>query len=192
MISRIDHISLAVRDFEKASDFFTKVLGAIPQTHGRDKRLKYYWEIFTLGDLSRVELLKSLGDDSFLSSFLSKREGGIHHLNLETPDIERTKKMLDDQKIPYFGYAAYGDAWKELFIHPKHGFGVLIQIAEFRPDDWLAPSSKMVKDRKWMISKKNNEYELAFKHPGGGKVLFKMDKKEIINLVNELKTLIED
>ncbi|MBW2196957.1 MAG: hypothetical protein JRF58_03670 [Deltaproteobacteria bacterium] len=46
-------------------------------------------------------------------------------------------QKLEDHNIPYFGYNEYADFWKEIFIHPKDAFGVLIQIAEFDPDDWL-------------------------------------------------------
>jgi methylmalonyl-CoA/ethylmalonyl-CoA epimerase len=190
MISRIDHISLAVRDFDKAYEFFTKVLGATKASHARDKYLKYYWEILRLGDLSRIELLKPLGEGSFLTNFLKKREG-VHHITLETPDIERTRKMLEEKGIPYFDYRVLGDAWKELFIHPRDAFGVLIQIAEFSPDDWLAPSDVMEKGKKWEVSKKDNKYELIFKHPGGGKVNINMDKEEISKLINDLKNLID-
>ncbi len=123
-------ISLAVKNYKKAAEFFTKILGAIPQTHGRDPYLKYYWEIFQLGDLSRLEIIRSTGKESFLNNFLKKREAGIHHLTLQTPDIEMTKKFLEENNIPYFGYRNLFDSWKEIFIHPKDMFGVLLQIAE--------------------------------------------------------------
>lgn len=48
-----------------------------------------------------------------------------------------TKKSLDDNGIPYFGYREMGNHWREIFIHPKHAFGVLFQIAEMVPDDWI-------------------------------------------------------
>ncbi len=192
MISRIDHVSLAVRDYEKAYEFFTKILGATPQTRGRDRYLNYQWEILKLGDLSRMELLKPLGDNSFLDNFLKKQVGGVHHLNLETPDIELARKMLEKNNIPYFDYRVLGDAWKELFIHPKHAFGILIQIAEFRSDDWLAKSNIMPEGKKWEVSKENGKFKLTFKHPGGGKVSINMDKGDILNLVNDLNAQVED
>lgn len=192
MISRIDHVSLAVKDYEKAFAFFTRILGAIPQTHAKDRYLKYYWEILKLGDLSRIELLKPLGEGSFLEGFLKNREGGVHHLNLETPDIKKTKQLLDENNIPYFGYKDYGAGWKELFIHPKDAFGVLLQIGQFNPDDWLAKSSKMEKGKKWDISKKDGEVSLTFKHPGGGNVTFTLDEEEIKRFMGDLASLIND
>ena len=192
-ILRIDHVSLAVNDYEKAVEFFTKILGATSQSNGAEGgALEYYWEIFALGDLSRFEIIKkSVEKGSFLDNFLKNKEGGIHHITLQTPDIEMTKKNLDDNGIPYFGYRDTGNNWKELFIHPKHAFGVLLQIAEFRPNDWIAPSNKLPGGQKWVFSKKNEKYSLTFAHPGGGKVLFNLDKEEIKELIHDLKRLVE-
>jgi len=190
MILRIDHVSLAVNNYEKAVKFFVETFGAIPQSHGEDNNLKYYWKIFALGDLSRFELIKPTEKGSFLDNFLKNREGGIHHLVLQTPDIEMTRKRLETSKIPYFGYQNYGDRWKELFIHPKDAFGVLLQIAEFKADDWLAPSYKMREGKKWTVSRNNKEFNLTFAHPGGGKVKLSLSKDETEELIQDLKKLI--
>lgn len=132
LISRIDHVSIAVRDYEKAEQFFRTILGVIPGAVAEDPVMRYVWQIFSLGDMSRLELMKATGEGSFLDSFLSERGGGVHHITLQTPDIERARDVLEENGIPYFGYNAYGDSyWKELFIHPRDAFGVLIQIAEF-------------------------------------------------------------
>ena len=89
MISRIDHVSLAVNDREKAVYFFQHILGAIPGADMIDDHLKFRWSIFSLGDLSRIEIINSAGEGSFLEGFLSdKKDGGIHHITLETPDID--------------------------------------------------------------------------------------------------------
>ena len=104
MILRIDHVSLAVKDYEGAVEFFTKILGAVSQYSGTDDNLKYYWETFSLGDLSRFELIKPTGKGSFLENFLKNKMGGIHHLVLQTPDIEMTKDvnitMVDEPVHP--------------------------------------------------------------------------------------------
>ena len=192
-ILRIDHVSLAVNNYEKAVEFFTNILGASPQSQGAEGgNLKYFWHIFALGDLSRFEIIKkTVAEGSFLDNFLKDKEGGIHHMTLQTPDIEMTKKVLEDNNIPYFGYRDTGNNWKEIFIHPKNAFGVLLQIAELVPDDWIAPSNKMPEGQKWAFTKKNEKFSLTFAHPGGGKVLFKLDKEEIKELIHDLTTLVD-
>lgn len=192
MILRIDHVSLAVKDYKKAVEFFTKILGAVPQTAAEDPKLKYFWEIFALGDLSRFEIVKPTGDGSFLDNFIKKRKNGIHHMTLQTSDIKKMKEFLDDNKIPYFGYNDYGDSWKELFIHPKDAFGVLIQIGEFEADDWLSEPNKMPKGMKWSFSEKDGKYNLTFAHPGGGKMKLNLNRDEITKIISDLEKLVKN
>lgn len=191
MILRIDHVSLAVKDYEGAVEFLTKILGAVSQYNGTDNNLKYYWETFALGDLSRFEIIKPTGKGSFLENFLKEKEGGIHHLVLQTPDIEMTREILEKNDIPYFGFQNYDDRWKELFIHPKDAFGVLLQIAEFKASDWLSPSYSMPEDKKWSVERNNRKYNLTFAHPGGGKLKLNLDKEEINKLIEDLNKILE-
>lgn len=118
MISRIDHVSIAVRDYDKAWHFFVDILGAVPGAEGEEDPLKYLWKVFSLGDLTRLELLKATGEGSFLEGFLSSKEGGVHHITLETPDLAQCVQHLEKHNIPTFGYREggelYGDSYKEL------------------------------------------------------------------------------
>lgn len=190
MILRIDHVSLAVKDYKAAVEFYTKILGAISQYNGTDNNLKYYWETFALGDLSRLEIIKPTGEGSFLDNFLRNKEGGIHHLVLQTPSIEMSKKVLENNNIPYFGYTDYGDSWKELFIHPKNAFGVLLQIAEFKAKNWLDPSWGLPKSEKWTVTKNEEKFFVTFAHPGGGKVKINLGREEVTELIHDLKKIL--
>lgn len=56
--------------------------------------------------------------------------------------------------VSIFGYDDHPEGiWKEIFIHPRHAIGVLIQIAEFKADDWLSEQVKFPAGRKWEIQK---------------------------------------
>lgn len=187
MISRIDHVSIAVKDYDKAMKFFQKIFNLVPGASASDPEMKYSWEIFSAGDLSRIEIINPTGQGSFLDNFLSdKKDGGVHHITFETPDIYQAKQRLEDNNIPYFGFNDHGDIWKELFIHPKHAFGVLIQIAEFRPDEWINPSLVFQGSKKWSVEKGENKTELSFAHPGGGKVKIELTKEEVKKLIDDL------
>ncbi|MCU0844447.1 MAG: VOC family protein [Spirochaetes bacterium] len=187
MISRIDHVSIAVRDYEKAMRFFRDVLGVVQGAAAEDPGMKYVWRIFSLGDLTRLEILNPTGEGSFLDGFLKNRDGGVHHLTLQTLDIQKAREVLEDNAIPYFGYNEYpGGVWKELFIHPRDAFGVLIQIAEFTPDDWLADSMKFPKGRRWSVEKNGSSVSLSFAHPGGGKATVELSAAEAKRLAEDL------
>lgn len=187
MIDRIDHVAIAVKDYAKALDFFTRIFGAIPGSNARDDAKRYFWQNFSLGDLSRIEILTPTDAGSFLDKFLHNREGGVHHITLQTPDIAKAMEILEAHGIPYFGYKKYPDGvWKELFIHPKDAFGVLIQIAEFRADDWLAECVRMPEGSRFRVEKTPQGYQLLIAHPGGGKAIIDLGKEELRELINSL------
>ena len=190
MISRIDHISLAVKDFDKAKDFFEKIFGAVRGVGEKEDSLQYFWNIFSLGDLTRLEIMEPTGDGSFLDNFLAnKKEGGVHHITLETPDIQSVKQHLENHNVPYFGYAELGDYWKELFIHPRDAFGVLIQVAEMTdPDDYLPEPLRHGKGKAWSVEKSDKGVSLVLAHPGGGKVRMELNKEEISEFIEDLQS----
>lgn len=188
MILRIDHVSLAVRDYEKAERFFRTVLGIVPGVSATDPFTKYFWQLFSLGDLSRFELIRPTAPGSFLDNFLSDKEGGVHHITLQTSDIRRVKEHLEANGIPYFGYNEYqGSYWKELFIHPKHAFGVLIQIAEFEADDWLSEEVKLPGAKHWEIERSETGVKLNLSHPGGGAMRMELSRDEAKALLADLQ-----
>jgi len=191
MISRVDHVAIAVKDYDKALSFFAEVLGAVPGSSGKDPGMKYYWENLCLGDLSRLELITPTGTGSFLDSFLKDKQGGVHHVTLQTQSIQMAKEALEKNNIPYFGFNDYGSVWKELFIHPRYAFGVLLQIAEFNADDWLAPSVRMTGNTRWKLDKTEKGIALKFAHPGGGTVNISLDRDEARHLLDELKQALE-
>jgi methylmalonyl-CoA/ethylmalonyl-CoA epimerase len=193
LISRIDHVSIAVRDYGKAKHFFQTILGAIPGASAQDPVMKYFWQIFSLGDLSRIEILTPTADKgSFLDNFLAQREGGVHHITLQTRDIEETRDLLHRHGIPYFGYNEYaGILWKELFIHPRDAFGVLIQIAEFHPNDWLSDAVRPSTNQPWEIEKTAEGIHLDLAHPGGGKAGLDLTPQEAQKLIDNLQHALE-
>ena len=187
MILRIDHVSIAVRDYAKASSFFQQLMGAVAGAGDHDKAMKYRWQILSLGDMSRLELIHPTGPGSFLDGFLKQREGGVHHITLQTADILRARALLEENDIPYFGFKEYGEFWKELFIHPRDAFGVLIQIAEFNADDFLDESVKFSGNRKWKVVQADNGCSLTIAHPGGGKATVELNGEEAAALAGALK-----
>jgi methylmalonyl-CoA/ethylmalonyl-CoA epimerase len=193
MISRVDHISIAVReeDYDKAFSFFADILGAIPGASGEDPGMKYYWEILSLGDLSRIEIITPTGSGSFLDNFLKDKPGGVHHINLQTPDIEKAKEFLDKNSIPYFGFHKYGPVWNELFIHPRDAFGVLIQIAQFNADDWISPSVRMPRHTTCLVEKTDKGANVQMAHPGGGRAGLDLNRDEIKQLIKNLQAALE-
>jgi methylmalonyl-CoA/ethylmalonyl-CoA epimerase len=191
MISRIDHVSIAVKDGDRALHFFMDLLGAIPGAAASDPVMKYRWQMLSLGDLSRLEVIYPIDEGSFLENFLKDKDGGVHHVTLQTPDLQAAIQKLNEHHIPYFGYNEYVDAyWKEIFIHPKDAFGVLIQIAEFNADDWLAESEKLQDGQSWHLDRSDSGCTLTISHIGGGKKSIALSFEEARRLSQKINELL--
>ncbi len=194
MISRVDHIAVAVRDHDAAERFFCNVLGALPGVRaGVETGRRFFWQSLVLGDLTRLELVSPMEGGSFLDGFLRNREGGFHHMTLQTPDLDAMARRLEENGIPYFGRNEYpGGVWKEIFIHPRDAFGVLVQIAEFRADDWMVPAAKMPEGQRWALEKTASGASLSLAHPGGGKVTLDFTREELLALSETLQEALRD
>ncbi len=190
MISRIDHVSLAVKDYEAAKEFFEKIFGAASGASAEDSNLEYFWHLFSLGDMSRLELITPSGEDSFLKNFLKDKDGGVHHITLETPDINEARKRLEDNGIPYFGFIDSPELWSELYIHPRDAFGVLIQIARMGPDYHLIEPVKRAEGKRCKVEPAEDGCVLKLHHPGGVELKLSLSKEEAASLAKDLENSI--
>jgi methylmalonyl-CoA/ethylmalonyl-CoA epimerase len=139
MIRRIDHISVAVRDLQKAKTFFLDGLGGRELFSMPMSPQKYRWTTIELGTSCFLELIDPLEKDGFLHRFLDSQGEGPHHITIQVKDIQEARRILEERRIPTFGFSENIPGWKELFIHPRDAFGTLIQFAEFNPLDWINP-----------------------------------------------------
>lgn len=139
MIRRIDHVSIAVRDLEKARAFFLDGLGGRELFCAPVPEQKFRWTTLELGTSCFIELIDPLEKEGFVYRFLEGRGEGPHHITLQVNDLQETYRILQEKGIPTFGYGEPFPGWKELYIHPKNAFGTLLQFAEFNPLDWIQP-----------------------------------------------------
>ena len=104
MIIRMSHVGVAVKDLEKTLKLYEDVLGLRPEAvkdMGRS-RLAF----IPVGD-DEIELIQPSDVDGMLSKFLKERGEMVHHIALETDDIEAAMEhvkskgaiMLDEKPI---------------------------------------------------------------------------------------------
>jgi methylmalonyl-CoA/ethylmalonyl-CoA epimerase len=68
-------------------------------------------------------------DSSPIRKFLEKRGSGLHHIALETPNIEGEVSRMEGCGIQFLGKIRDGSAGtKVTFIHPKSLKGVLTEL----------------------------------------------------------------
>ncbi len=130
-MKRIDHIGIAVKDLDKALEFYQKILSAKPDCIEEVRDMKVRTAKFRVGELS-IELIESLDAEGTVARFIKKRGEGIHHICLEVEDIEKATNELKRKGIkPVFPEAKPGSEGTLInFIPPKNAAGVLIELAE--------------------------------------------------------------
>ena len=129
-IGRFDHIGFAVHSIEDARKFWEGQMGATLRTisdhHSGDFRLG----IFDLDGLC-VELLEPINPDGFLAKYLEKRGEGIHHITLQTKDLETKAERLEAQGVRVVDkHYSVDEGGVDVFLSPKSTHGVLIQLGE--------------------------------------------------------------
>ena len=133
MIGCLNHIAIAVPDLAKAAAFYAGPLGgrvsppmALPE-HG-------VTVVFVDLGNTKVELLEPLGEGSPILAFLARNpDGGPHHICYEVANVGEARDRLRAAgfRVLGTGEAKIGAHGRPvIFLHPKDGFGTLIELEE--------------------------------------------------------------
>ncbi len=121
---KLDHVAIAVKDFEKAIEFYKDLLDLEPEIE-KDERRGIFVAIFKLENV-RIEIISPISENSEISNFIEKKGGGIHHFALRVKNIEKYK-----EKFKCIGDIQQGiTAKKVLFLDPREYFKTLIELTE--------------------------------------------------------------
>ena len=130
MITRLDHVAVAVHDPEPAARLWGELLGGRfvqgePDWHG------FGFLQFEYPNGSRVEIISPASDrDGFILKFLEKRGEGLHHLTYITDDIHKEVERFRGSGYRVVDEDYSWEPWQEAFLHPRSAHGVLIQLAQ--------------------------------------------------------------
>lgn len=131
MLSRIDHVGIAVADIDAGVRVYERLLGRPPSHRQVVEADGIEAVMFEVGE-SRVELLGATRPGSKIAGFLERRGGGLHHVAYGVDDVQAA---LD-------GYAALGLATLDscprrgaagrlvAFLHPSAALGVLTELCQ--------------------------------------------------------------
>lgn len=131
MITRINHIAVAVSSLSQSADLFARLFGAPAAKTEFVASQNATVAFFPVGE-SSVELIESASPDSSIAKFIEKRGEGIHHLCLETDDIRAEMQRLTAAGFQFLTADPFegGDGHLVAFIHPKSANGVLIEVSQ--------------------------------------------------------------
>ena len=131
MLTKINHIGIAVKSLEESIPFYRDQLSMPFAGIEEVAEQKVRVAMLQVGE-SKIELLEPTSDDSPVAKFIEKSGPGIHHLAYEVEDIEAAivrlmadgARMIDEK--PRNG--AHGT--RIAFVHPKSSNGVLTELCE--------------------------------------------------------------
>lgn len=136
MITRIDHIGIAIQNINDALAFFQDALGVKLDRVESEEGGRTKVAFLPVGT-SDVELVEPQDAESGLAKFLAKRGEGVHHICFEVDDIDAALARLKEKGAQLIDETPRQNAqgMRYAFIHPKSAHGVLIELYQKPTDD---------------------------------------------------------
>jgi methylmalonyl-CoA/ethylmalonyl-CoA epimerase len=131
VLSRIDHIGVAVEDLDAA-------IALYEQTYGMELVHREVVEeqgveavLLDVGE-NHVELLLPLGPETPVGKFLARKGPGLHHVAYQVTDIEATLGSLRDSGVRLIDEAPRTGIRQSrvAFLHPAATGAVLTEIVQ--------------------------------------------------------------
>ena len=127
---KINHIGIAVNNIDKSLLFWTEGLGMKLQHVEEVVRQKSKVAFLPVGE-SDVELVTPTSEDSTMAKYLADRGPGMHHLCLETDNIEELLADLKAKGFRLINETPIEEPGRKMaFVHPKATGGVLLELYE--------------------------------------------------------------
>ena len=132
MITKINHVGIAVKSIEDAVKLYTDALGLQVKDIEIVTAQKVKMAIIPVGE-SKIELLESTDPEGVIAKHIEKRGEGLHHLALEVSDIDEALGALKAKGTALIDETprAGVEGTKIAFLHPKET-KVLIELVESR------------------------------------------------------------
>jgi methylmalonyl-CoA/ethylmalonyl-CoA epimerase len=135
-----DHAAHAAHRIRDLLLLYRDLLGGRFLNGGDNPRTGYRVVQLGFRDGTKVELMEPRSGSSFLESFLASRpHGGLHHLTFKVTDIHAALHRIEELGLTATGVNFDNPNWRELFVHPRQGFGALLQLAQQGPEPWGRP-----------------------------------------------------
>jgi methylmalonyl-CoA/ethylmalonyl-CoA epimerase len=136
MLTRIDHVGLAVHDLDAAIAFYENTFGlrVVHQETNEEQGVRE--AMLAVGDSgSCIQLLAPLTPDSTIAKFLDRSGEGIQQVAYGVDDIDAASAELRARGLRLlYDAPRRGTAGSRVnFVHPKDAGGVLIELVEAAP-----------------------------------------------------------
>jgi methylmalonyl-CoA/ethylmalonyl-CoA epimerase len=136
MLTRIDHVGLAVHDLDAAIAFYERTfdMRVVHQEVNEEQGVRE--AMLAVGDSgSCIQLLAPLTPESTIAKFLSRSGEGIQQVAYGVDDIDAVSGELRARGLRLlYDEPRRGTAGSRVnFVHPKDAGGVLVELVEAGP-----------------------------------------------------------
>ena len=133
MLTRLDHVGLAVHDLDAAIEFYARTfdLHVVHEEVNEEQGVRE--AMLAVGDSgSCVQLLAPLTPDSPIARFLDRNGEGVQQVAFGVDDIEAVSATLRQRGVRLlYEEPKRGTAGSRInFVHPKDAGGVLVELVE--------------------------------------------------------------
>jgi methylmalonyl-CoA/ethylmalonyl-CoA epimerase len=134
MVTKIDHLGIAVNSLDESIAYYESTLGLTCEGKEEVPSQKVRTAFFACGEV-HLELLEPTDPDSPIAKFLEKRGEGIHHIAFRTDDITAQLSKAKESGARLIHEVPFEGAADKLvaFLHPKSTHGVLTELCAVKP-----------------------------------------------------------
>lgn len=129
MLTKIDHIGIAVHSIAQARIFYEQALGLVCEKEEEIAEQLVRTAFFALGEV-HIELLEPTSSASVIAKFLASKGEGIHHIAYGSDDLTAQLAQASGHGCQLIHHSPIvGAGGKQVaFIHPKSSHGVLTEF----------------------------------------------------------------
>jgi methylmalonyl-CoA/ethylmalonyl-CoA epimerase len=131
LITRIDHVGVAVKDLEEVSKLFHYVLGLETKDIQVIEGERVKAGFITLGETT-IEFLESTDPEGPIARFIERRGQGIHHIAFTVKDVDEVVRRAKEAglKLVYNHSRPGYKGTRIAFLHPKQLDGIMVEFVE--------------------------------------------------------------
>ena len=131
MLTKVEHIGIAVADLDAALDHYRKVWGLEPVHRERVEDQGVEEAMLPLGE-SFLQLIAPTAPDTTVGKFVRLKGEGLHHIAYEVDDLpaalarleESGARLIDREPRPG------GRGHQIAFVHPRTNHGLLVELIQ--------------------------------------------------------------
>ena len=133
LFTAIDHVGVAVPDYDAAVDFYQRVFGMRLVHEEVNEEQGVHEAMMAVGTSgSCVQILAPLTPESTIARFLARSGPGLQQVAYRVVDVDAAGAALRERGVRLlYDAARRGTAGSRInFVHPKDAGGVLVEIVE--------------------------------------------------------------